>query len=197
MKLKMSVETSSVRHHRPRVWCKPSKSLLLCTPVPHISCVWCSTPQDPAGLLLRSPWVLPYPCGLCPHVHSRHQKERGGKGEHKFLKKSQGSLLLPSHWSEASHMVGQELVLLPHPAARDIGKCDLSSGQPCSQTLKSEALLLVRKHGLMLREELFVSGHSKTRSLDIIFCRNSTHWSVLSNVMAWFDFHAKGITASV
>lgn len=40
----------------------------------------------------------------------------------------------------------------------DVGKRGLPSGQPCSQTLKSRALLLLRKHELMLREELFVSG---------------------------------------
>lgn len=130
------------------------------------------------------PQVLLYPCGLCPHVHSSHQKEREGKGEHKSLNKMRGSLLLLSHWPEVSHTVGQELVLSPHPAARDVGKCSLSSGQPCSQILKSRALLLLKKHELMLREELFVSGPSKTRSLDIILCRNSTRWSVLSNVVA-------------
>lgn len=117
-------------------------------------------------------------------MHSSHQKEREGKGEHKSLNKMQGSLLLLSHWPEISHMVGQELVLSPHPAARDVGKCSFSLGQPCSQILKSRALLLLKKHELMLGEELFVSGPSKTRSLDIILCRNSTRWSVLSNVVA-------------
>ena len=45
--------------------------------------------------------------------------------------------------------------------------------------------------------ELFVSGPIKTRSVDMILCRSSTLWSILSNGGVYFDLHANNIITAV
>lgn len=70
-------------------------------------------------------------------------ESQGREREHKSLKKLHPALLLMSPWPEVSHVFDQKLVMLPHPAARHVGKCSLSFGQLCSQILKLRVLLLL------------------------------------------------------
>lgn len=50
---------------------------------------------------------------------------------------------------------------------------------------------------MTLMGALFVSGPIKTRSMDMILCRSSTPWSILSNGGVYFDLHANNMTTAV
>ena len=146
--MKMWRRPALVGHHRPCVGTQVQRKMIEMTsqrcrhshvslwpraPVLHSARAWCGTAQPPAGSLPRSARASPYPHGFCPHLHFAHPKATEDKGEPKSFKKLPTSLLLMSYWWEVSHMVGREMAVLPRPAARDVGKCSLSSGQPCSQ----------------------------------------------------------------
>lgn len=137
----------------------PTLPLCLCwyVPVPQSAHVWHLTPRpqliqcsEALGCCLVHVAYVP----VCLRT-IRKGRERGSTG-------LWSSCRDPLYFSP----IGQKLVTwlarswsCCHTSA-DVGNRGLPSGQPCSQTLKSRAPLLLRKHELMLREELFVSGPS-------------------------------------